>query len=543
MSRSNLLSTLHHRARLWIGDQSGASAIMYAALLVPTIMALGVGVDGATLYNSHAKLQTATDQAALAMGVAAAKGTTDIASLQNIGNPYLQSNLGGSSAISNAMISGSPSTNLTNNVLTVSSSASVSTAFMSVFGVSSVPISATTEVKTGAFKNLEVAMVVDNTQSMWTSNNIYALKQAAQNMADILFEGEAVHEKVKMGIVPFVTAVNAGSLAPSLLAPGQTVVTPKNWTGAANTYVAYDANTNTTAQYTGLEKTAYKDNSGNKIQFWVTENTGAEKHTSWAGCLLERSTTNNRDLDDSPPNATNGYWKPYYYIDGKNNNDWKSTSSFSSCSNNSSSDGTTKFCVRRSGINGPSSPGERGPNLACPSPITLLTNTKATIDSAIKNITAVTGGATTGAPGLAWGLRLLSPDFTPIPTGNRGAAWTDTETMKAVVFMTDGDTTVLNGELGAYGYVNDTGVMGGGSNSSKVTWVNNRIATACSLIKAKGITVYTIVFTSGINQATKDIYKNCASSVDKYYYAPSQNDLKASFQAIAFQLGYLRISK
>lgn len=539
----------------WFRHDGGATAITYAALLIPSVMAVGLAVDGATLYSVHARLQSSTDAAALAMGVAATKGTSSISALQAIGNPYLQKNLGSDSYVSNAAVLGSPDTSLVGKTLTVGSSADVTTSFMAAFGFKTITVSASTEVQTGIgggqYDGIELILSLDNTGSMLTTpsgeskTNFEALRSASKLLVDVLYGDKAVEPVVKVGIVPWVTAVNAGVtlsdgqvLANKLI--NTSAMTEKQWynhtasgsgtnptrlsTLATPQYIAFDSSANQTATNGDMSSTA-------------------QTAYGWAGCVIERSYVSNRDIDDSLP-AVGGYWSQYYWIDWDKNNPWRSgtCSSSSNCTKSISRTGTTAY-------------NDRGPNLACPSPLTPLTSTKATLTTAITNLHGWRRGGTVGVPGLSWAYRLLSPDFTLLPSDQRGTSWTNSDILKAVIFMTDGDTNVQNGvynngsqsddDLTAYGFPweNKFGPSSNDTLTEQETWVNTRIGTVCTALKAKGVRIYTIVFTSSISTSTKNVYKNCATDATKFYDAPSQSDLQNAFQAIAFELGSLRITK
>ncbi len=156
-----------------------------------------------------------------------------------------------------------------------------------------------------------------------------------------------------------------------------------------------------------------------------------------------------------------------------------------------------------------------------------LTSVKSTVLNRISKFTA--DGNTLSNVGMVWGYRLLSPEA-PF---REGVAWGTPEWRKVAILMTDGDNN--NGEIyNAYGPYN----------TLKVTdsMLDSKLAQTCTNMKNDGITVYTVTFTSGINQATKDFFKNCASSPDKWYDAPSQDDLTDAFEQIARELSNIHLS-
>jgi hypothetical protein len=62
-------------------------------------------------------------------------------------------------------------------------------------------------------------------------------------------------------------------------------------------------------------------------------------------------------------------------------------------------------------------------------------------------------------------------------------------------------------------------------------------------MKNNGITIYTVTFSSGINQTTKNFYRNCASDVNKWIDAPTQADLVAAFEQISRELSNIHIKE
>jgi hypothetical protein len=130
---------------------------------------------------------------------------------------------------------------------------------------------------------------------------------------------------------------------------------------------------------------------------------------------------------------------------------------------------------------------------------------------------------------MAWGARVLSPEA-PFEEAND---WDNPYWKKAIIMMTDGDNTE-NGTYSSYWFT--------AKNNMSVTKFNNRFAETCEDLKDKGVTVYTVTFTSNINSATKDFYRNCASSEDHYFDAPSQSELIETFERIARELSNLHIT-
>jgi len=169
------------------------------------------------------------------------------------------------------------------------------------------------------------------------------------------------------------------------------------------------------------------------------------------------------------------------------------------------------------------------PNTNCPSaPIVPLTNNQDQLLGTIDSLTPA--GHTYGNFGMLWGWRTVSPQepFT------EGVDYDDPEWKKAVVMMTDGRNT-MHDWYSAYGKTNSHGI-----NASDL---NERFEDICENMKAEGIIIYTITFQSGVDESTKDYYRNCATNTSFYEHAPNDAELQAIFDKIANQLSKLHISR
>lgn len=206
--------------------------------------------------------------------------------------------------------------------------------------------------------------------------------------------------------------------------------------------------------------------------------------TAWWGCILEQSP--DHDVIDS---QSSWRWDMYRYV---------------------SNSGNTS-----------------APNTGCNKAYILpLTAEKSTIKTRIANLTA--SGNTLSNIGMVWGYRLLSPNA-PF---REGTTFNDEQIRKVVVLMTDGDNNI-GSSYSAYGpwatlRLTDTNL-------------DQKLLTTCQNMKADGIKIYTITFTSGISNATKNYFRQCASDENKYHDAPTQDELIDAFQRIAAELSNLYV--
>ena len=468
MSPFRLLRTL---VRKLSRDERGSVAVIFAGTLIPTLLAIGLAVDTARAYAVKSKLQQALDAAALAVG--SSSGTD--AEMQALAQKFFDANFNSNGLATSSSIRVS----VVGDTISATGTATVDATIMQIGGFDTIAIAEQSQV-VRAIRGLELAMVLDNTGSMTSSNNIGALRDAAAELTGILFGGQATHPTLRIALVPYSASVNPGKVSENLISGSATV----------------DAN----------------------------------NLLGWKGCVVERAGTN--AVADTP--ASTSAWTQYKWLPAVDN----------------TYNPTKSSTVRADPSNGN---GSTGPNLGCPTPITPLTNDKSVIDSAISAMRAWSRGGTFSDIGMAWGLRVLSPEapFT------EGLPWGTEKWDKAVILMTDGDNqfykltgnagnntpnSSVNSDYTGYGRLDELGRMGTTNINTAKTTINSRMASVCQAMKDKGITVYTITFTSNLNSTTRDLYRNCASSPAKYFDSPTQDELHASFRTIATELSQLRLS-
>jgi hypothetical protein len=208
-------------------------------------------------------------------------------------------------------------------------------------------------------------------------------------------------------------------------------------------------------------------------------------------------------------------------------------------------------------------PHQSGPNFGCPRPIVPLTNTKATITSAINNMIAFYSTGTYIPAGLVWGWHVLSPTI-PFTEGiSTSDAYYD-QTVRAVVLFTDGENYITEQDshnksrYSGYNYVglgvgsSATYRLGSNVVSTAVTNMKTKTATLCTNVKQNGTTgttdddirLYTITF-GDMSDEDEDLMEDCATVGDDgplYYHAPTTADLENIFKAIGEDLADIHLS-
>ena len=368
---------------------SGAIAIMFA-LMVPILVGVaGISLDYSQAYLVKQRLAQALDAAALA----AAASSTETAVIQQKVQDFFNANY----PPEKLGVTFTPVVQIVGDEVIVTGTAQFNTLFLRVFGIDSIDVDATTTV-VREVQGIEVTLVMDNTGSMNTNNNISALRDAASNFVYIMYgidvdEGEAADpsdlddmatrdtDYIKIGLIPYSTSVNVGPYGFGVDLNGD----------------AYG--------------TAFVNNP-----FDLDYTTNYYTDTEWFGCVLAH---------DYPDDTTDhvGPWDMYRYCRDDADDPY--------CHLNSYGD------VRKD------------PNYNCVrTPLTPLVTSPTQLKESID--TMVASGYTYGNYGMVWGYRVLSPDF-PF---EEGVEWENEYWRKAIVMMTDGNNT-MHSRYSVYGPTQD----------------------------------------------------------------------------------------
>lgn len=178
----------------------GSIAIQFGLLVIPFIGLVALGVDGSRALLARYQLQAAVDSSALAVGATIADETKLTAMMDAL----VRQNF----AVSGAQVSTVELKGAGLNVHVVSS-ANVDMHFASVLGINNLSVEASTEVRR-ASGGLLVSMALDNTGSMWGSNNIGALREATTTLLDELFGVSKTPSDLRVALVPYASTVNVG---------------------------------------------------------------------------------------------------------------------------------------------------------------------------------------------------------------------------------------------------------------------------------------------------------------------------------------------
>ncbi len=375
-------------ASRYCSDTSAAIAMMFGLMLPILVGIVGLSIDYSKAYLVKQRLAQALDAAALA----AAAASTDEAVINQKVQEFFDANF----PPEKLGLTFDPEVQVVGDEIIVTGSAQYNTSFLSVLGIDVINIGASTTV-VREVQGIEVVLVMDNTGSMSTNNNISALRNAASSFVYILYgidpvEGAAADpddldsmvtrdpDYIKIGLVPYSTSVNVGPYGLGEDPDG-------DFYGAAFVNNPH-----------GLSYTTSSNNN------------------NWMGCVLAH---------DYPDDTTNheGPWDMYRYCRDEDDDPYCDLNYY----------GQVK----------------QKPNYICPKThVTPLITSPTNLKLQINKMTA--NGHTYGNYGMVWGYRVLSPDF-PF---EEGVSWENQYWRKAIVMMTDGDNTMHN-KYSAYGPTQD----------------------------------------------------------------------------------------
>jgi Flp pilus assembly protein TadG len=190
--------------RRFCRDRKGNVAIVFALTLVPVAGATGAAIDYSLANANRSSMQKSLDATALAL---AKLMPLSQAQLDTQGWQIFQAGLGNLrvKVIPSGLIITTPST----GKLVLTATGEYTPSLSGVIGINTFPVGARSEVTWG-LKKLELALALDNTGSMDSSNKMTELKKAAKNLMTTLKNAAKNPGDVKVAIIPFNTLVNTG---------------------------------------------------------------------------------------------------------------------------------------------------------------------------------------------------------------------------------------------------------------------------------------------------------------------------------------------
>lgn len=199
-------------------DEGGAFAVMFGVIAIVLIALGGAVVDYVSLEQGRNRAQLALDAAALALQPKVFEKNFNAADVQKLAQAFVIERVANSSIETKILTTrGSPE----DGTIYFQAQITVPTSFVALVGVPSLSANVESQAVRTSMA-IEVAMVLDNSGSMGSSNRMTYLKQAATCATNIIFYKDVdtnctpfanapQQDDVRVSIVPFTIMVNVGT--------------------------------------------------------------------------------------------------------------------------------------------------------------------------------------------------------------------------------------------------------------------------------------------------------------------------------------------
>jgi Flp pilus assembly protein TadG len=189
-------------------DTRGNTTIIFALCIIPVFGSVGAAIDYSRANNARTAMQAALDATALMIS----RQALDLqsAQVQTKARAYFNA-MFNRPDVKGLKVTFSLQTNGPGDFTVLADgSGKIDTAFVKVLGVQQMPFKTTAQVRWG-YRNLELALALDNTGSMAQKNKIVELKAAVKLLLSMLKTNSKTPEDTKIAIIPFNTVVNIGA--------------------------------------------------------------------------------------------------------------------------------------------------------------------------------------------------------------------------------------------------------------------------------------------------------------------------------------------
>jgi Flp pilus assembly protein TadG len=564
MKATRFAGRLRMTLRKFCTGQGGNIIIPFALLLVPIMGAVGAAVDYSRASSDRASMQAAVDAAALILSKNVA--TLGASQIGPAATNYFKANFNRTDVL-NVAVTPVYSTSGGSQIV-VTATGTVPTTFLKVLGFSTVDITASSTVKWGNSR-LRVALVLDNTGSMSSSNKMTALKNATNSLLAQLKSAAVNNGDVYVSIIPFAkdVAVDVTNYTqpwidwtdweaePANLDTARGGSKPSNWSsiGPGDSCPFTDSSHGfrcTTGPATGASTTSSIPSGGNYDGYICPSMDSGRKNTTNAnvyynGCYNSStySCTGSSCTCTGHSNCScsggTGSGRTCKQPNGYYEHTWRPSGTPAATAHS-----TWNGCITDRGDSTAPSSGNYDTNVAapniniraslfpaeqyasCPRSVMALNYNWATMTTLVNNMSP--DGNTNQAIGLAWGWLSLvgGGPFTNIPAMDSNYTY-----QQVIILLTDG----LNTENRWY---------------TNQTSIDARQQITCNNINAAGITLYAVQVNTG-SDPTSALLKNCAGTAsprkypdpDKFFLLTSADQIVTTFAQIGTELSNLRVAK
>lgn len=194
-------------------DERGNIAIIFAFLLVPMLLVVGLAIDGLRALNAATTTSNALDAAALAAARAMADGRLSDAKVKAVATDYFQANIEGDGKVSYSSFGPLDVTaNRTTGEVTVGIDTIVPTTLGQLAHIDTFVMRREATALAGVGE-IELGLMLDVTGSMGRRGKLDSLKLATEDLVNIIIPEGRYADRVRIGLAPYSTQVNMGVYA------------------------------------------------------------------------------------------------------------------------------------------------------------------------------------------------------------------------------------------------------------------------------------------------------------------------------------------
>lgn len=489
-------------------DERGNVAIIFGLMAIPMVGMMGGAVDYARVLRLQTQLQSVADAGTLA-GLRTYRTTGDKEEGEERMIAFFDAGFrkeglvraAGGEDLYNVTVEDAV-INTTNSTANPKLRTRMKTPFLSVLGIEDMEVEVTTGATLAAkhehgTKNLELSLMLDVSGSMADNGKIEDMKVAAKDFLEIVMPDDLAVDNRRVGLVPFSERVNVGTFASAATGLPQT----------------RQVQTGTTTQY-AFSTTSFSWKSLSSCRSAVRSTTQYSSYSNsqaQAYCQANFQTRRSGNTTQYYTPAVDSQSVPVY-----------STRNLRTCvTERQGSEAYTEASAAAGNYVGSYAPNngldsQYSTSGGCTVPaIKTLTTDRQTLADYIDTFSPLNG--TAGHVGTAWSWYMLSPEWRNFwgAAQDDVADYSDTNTIKAAVIMTDGE------------YNSNYATASASAQAIEI----------CNKMKDEGVTVYTIGFdmSTNVNDPARQTLMQCASP-NKYYFPYDGTQLRQAFQEIGNSL-------
>ena len=481
------------------------------------IMGAGVAIDYSGSTSEYARMQTALDTAVLAAATKENSGNGELKQTvrKTVRQNFKPTKPGDADSLDIKV-------DIIGDKILASVSLDYSTSIMGMFGRPTMPLYVESGGPRRRVPTLNVALVVDTTDSM-SGANMSDLQAAADELIDTFIDTGA---DIRMSLVPYAQYVNVGMGKQNA-----------DWVDASKTFRRKEPVKHEFETFTGGTAPVCTPN-GVLIPVYGTVD----------GVIVQTGTTEGRDCTEGTPGTSSGMsWTP---VQG-----WDRDYEFNGCMGSredpdhlepvagpSNRIPAAMSVVRRRPLSLDTdenlvvgdweSPPSTSSNITrCGQVLTPLTDDLEVIRGKVQSLT--TEGETYLPAGLIWGWRTLSPSV-PYTQASINAA--ERNARSVMIFMTDGENSAFKSEE----YHKSAGL-----NPVAAGKGLDVASQLCSGIKADGIEIFTVAYNlpgnTVLGGGTETALQACASSAANAFTPDTRSELIENFETITSSLAEVKL--